>query len=113
MTSGRSSAGAVVVRSRYRSSCSSAVTSSADEDEWVECVGAGAATDDRGCRSSGDGGTNAAAADAIDSIVPTTTASDAATSDAGARVFIFEGTPVLEYSYLGQAGWQLRVEGTS
>ena len=111
MTSGRSSAGAVVVRSRYRSSCSSAVTSSADEYEWV---GAGIATDDRGCCSScGDGGTNAAAADAIDSIVPTTTASDAATSDAGARVFIFEGTPVLEYSYLGQAGWQLRVEGTS
>ena len=80
----------VMVRSRNRSSCSSAVTSSADD--WVEWVGAGAATDDRGWCSCGDGGTNAVAADAVDSIMPPpTTASDVATSDAGAYVFIFRG----------------------
>ena len=82
-----------MVRSRNKSSCSSAVTNSADD--WVECVGAGATTDDRGCCCScGDGGTNAVAADAIDStsiVPPTTTASDVATSDAGAYVFIFRG----------------------
>ena len=114
MMSGRIWAGAVMVRSRNRSSCSSAVTNSADD--WVEWVGAGATctTDDKGCwcSSCGDGGTNAVTADAIDSIVPptTTTASDVATSDAGAYmyVFIFRGKRRAVRECLGYC-WQWRL----